>query len=145
MLLPSLKSDLILQAKLLRLAIVLNLILGSTVGSVVTFGQAKAHEISFPVTIEWNKQKGIARYRLQIAGDEKFQNIFFDARVMGTRSVLSNLSPGHYYWRVAPAESQLGNFSRPAKLFVSGGVVTTVRLPARAAGARSMPLLTTRK
>jgi hypothetical protein len=105
----------------------------------------KAHEISFPVTIQWNKQKGIARYRLQIAADEKFQNIFFDARIAGNRSVLSNFSPGNYYWRVAPAEAQLGNFSRPVKLFVSGGVVTTVRLPVRAPGARSMPLMTTRK
>jgi len=100
--------------------------------SLTAFGQqANPREIVFPVTIQWNKQKGITRYRLQIAADEKFQDVFFDRRVTGSRYVVSDLSPGSYYWRVAPAEGELGEFSRPVKFFVSGGVVTTVRLPNR--------------
>lgn len=98
--------------------------------------QTPRREIIFPIPIQWNKQKGVTMYRLQIAADEKFQDVFIDRRVSGSRYVVSNLSPGYYYWRVAPAESQLGEFSRPVRFFVSGGIVTTVRLPNRGAGAR---------
>ena len=101
--------------------------------------EALRREIVFPVSIQWNKQKGVSRYRLQIAADEKFQDVFFDGRVMGSRYIVSSLSPGYYYWRVAPADSQLGDFSRPGRFFLSGGVVTAVRLPGRAAGTRSLP------
>lgn len=110
---------------------------GLSLSTVTAMGQQMPRRgIVFPVPIQWNKQKGVTRYRLQIAADEKFQDVFFDGRVMGSRYVVSNLSPGYYYWRVAPAESQLGEFSRPVRFFVSGGVVTTVRLPNRGAGAR---------
>lgn len=107
--------------------------------------QPTGREIVFPVPIQWNKQKGVTRYRMQIAADEKFQDVFIDRRVSGSRYVVSDLSPGSYYWRVAPAESQLGEFSRPVRFFVSGGVVTTVRLPNRAAGARSLPAMVSHK
>jgi hypothetical protein len=92
--------------------------------------QMTARQIVFPVSIHWNKQKGATRYRLQIAADEKFQNVFFDRLVTGSQYVVNDLSsPGFYYWRVAPADFQLRSFSRPAQLFVSGGVVTTVPRP----------------
>jgi hypothetical protein len=95
--------------------------------------QTPGREIVFPKTIQWNKQRGVTGYRLQIAGDQEFQNVFFDGPVTGEQYVIRSLAPGYYYWRVAPAESRSG-FSRPVRLFISGGVVTTVRLPIRAAG-----------
>jgi hypothetical protein len=101
--------------------------------------QTPAREIAFPTTIQWNKQRGITRYRFQIAGDGKFQNVFLDRLVTGERYVVSDLSSGYYYWRVAPADPRSGRFSRPLRFFVSGGVMTTVRPAHRAAGARSAP------
>jgi len=39
--------------------------------------QTPGQEIAFPLTIQWDKQRGVARYRLQVAGDQEFQNVFF--------------------------------------------------------------------
>jgi hypothetical protein len=98
--------------------------------------QSAGREIAFPRTIEWNKQRGITRYRLQIAGDEQFQDVVFDGPVTGEQYLVSGLSAGYYYWRVAPIRSRLG-FPQPVRFFVSGGVVTTVRIPSRAIGVGS--------
>lgn len=93
--------------------------------------QLSGRELVFPVVIQWSKQKAVKEYRLQIAADEKFQNVFFDKRVVGERFVANQLPPGHYFWRVAPAEPRLGSFSRPTKFFISGGVVMNVKLSNR--------------
>ena len=101
--------------------------------------QTPGHEIAFPKTIQWNKQRGVTRYRLQIAGDEQFQNVFFDGPVAGSHYLISDLSPGYYYWKVAPVDSR-AVFSLPLRFFISGGVVTTVWLPSRETGiARRRP------
>lgn len=107
--------------------------------------QTAAHEIVFPVSIRWNRQKGVSRYRLQIAGDDRFQNVFFDRRVVGDRYVVSELSPGYYYWRVAPADSQLGEFSRPVRFFISGGTVVAVKLANRATRSHSAAAVMSRR
>jgi hypothetical protein len=99
--------------------------------------QATPREVVFPVSIQWNREKGVKRYRLQIAADEKFQNVFLDRRVVGDRFVVSELSAGYYYWRVAPADSSVGNFSRPVRFFISGGTVIPVRLSNRATRSHS--------
>ena len=91
--------------------------------------QLSGREIIFPVTIQWNKQKAVTRYRLQIAADEEFENIYFDGRVSGTSYSVKDLSSGYYYWRVAPADQNRGNFSRPTRFFISGGVVMQVIVP----------------
>jgi hypothetical protein len=99
--------------------------------------QTPQRAIVFPTTIQWSTQRGVTRFRLQIASDEKFQNVFFDGLVKGERYIVSNLSAGHYYWRVAAADSQPGGYSKPVRFFVSGGVVQTVKLsepPALAGG-----------
>ena len=85
--------------------------------------QAGAKLISFPVAIQWPRQKGVAKYRLQIASDETFRDIFFDGRVQGERYIATALPPGYYYWRMAPADSSTGLFSTPVRFFVSGGEV----------------------
>ncbi len=107
--------------------------------------QTAAHEIVFPVSVRWTRQKGVSRYRLQIAGDERFQNVFFDRRVVGDRYVVSELAPGYYYWRVAPADLQLGEFSRPLRIFVSGGTVVAVKLPNRATRSHSAAAVMSRR
>ena len=104
----------------------------------VSAAQTSRREISFPVAIQWNKQTGTRTYRLQIAADEKFQNVYFDGRVAGERYVASELPPGHYFWRVAPADLNIGSFSQPVRFFVSGGIVTPVSLPNRAKRVRPL-------
>jgi hypothetical protein len=91
--------------------------------------QAGTRLISFPVSIQWTRQKGVAKYRLQIAGDETFRNIFFDGRVQGERFTATGLPPGYYYWRTAPADSSTGRFSTPTRVFVSGGAAISPALP----------------
>jgi len=90
-------------------------------------------EIAFPKTIHWSKQRGVTRYRLQIAGDAQFQDVLFDAPVASEQYVVGDLASGYYYWRVAPVASH-SVFSPPLRFFISGGVVITVRLPSRATG-----------
>lgn len=111
-------------------------VLPSTYSSGAASAQAGSREITFPFTIQWNPQGKANLYRLQIAADERFHNIYFDGRVSGSRYVVNDLSPGYYYWRVATAESTLGAFSTPVRFFVSGGVITAVRLSHRPDGKR---------
>ncbi len=140
MLSRSLQSNHLASAKPLRLVSVLTaiLLLTNTVGTApsIQAGQA-GREIAFPISIKWQQRSGVARYRLQIAADDKFQDIFLDVRVFGNRYVVSELPSGYYYWRVAPADANLGAFSAPVRFFVSGGVVSTVKLPDRAPNKRS--------
>jgi hypothetical protein len=91
--------------------------------------QAGTRLISFPVSIQWTRQKGVAKYRLQIASDETFRSIFFDGRVQGARYTATGLPPGYYYWRTAPADSSTGRFSTPVRFFVSGGAAISPVLP----------------
>src|SRR5688500_16157780 len=90
--------------------------------------------IAFPTTIQWSKQRGVTRYRLQIADDERFSNIFYDGPVNGERYTVTGLAPGYYYWRIAPAGSQTGAFFKPVRFFVSGGVV----VPGMVSGSAGM-------
>jgi hypothetical protein len=89
--------------------------------SIAVGQQAGTRIISFPVSIQWTRQKGVAKYRLQIASDETFRSVFFDGRVQGERYTATGLPPGYYYWRVAPADSSTGQFATPVRFFVSGG------------------------
>ena len=104
----SIKRFLKVRGTKLRLPLVLSLLLA---GSMFALGQQPTRLISFPVAIQWTRQKGVAKYRIQIANDESFRNIFFDARVNGERYTASGLPPGYYYWRAAPADFSTGRFS----------------------------------
>ena len=84
--------------------------------------------IAFPTSIQWAKQRGVTKYRLQIADDEKFSNIFYDGPVVGDRYIVTGLAPGYYYWRIAASERQTGVFLKAVRFFVSGGVVPTGKL-----------------
>jgi hypothetical protein len=126
----SLTSFLKVQRPKLRLALAVSLLLA---GSAFAAGQqAGTRSISFPVSIQWTRQKGVAKYRLQIASDETFRSIFFDGRVPGERYTVSGLPPGYYYWRTAPADVSTGRFSTPVRFFVSGGAALSPILPDKA-------------
>jgi len=120
----SCKRFLTFQPQKFRAVLVLSLLLALPV---IVLGQ-QARSISFPTSIQWTKQKGVAKYRLQIASDENFRSIFFDARVNGERYTVSGLPPGYYFWRTAPANFHAGQFSKPVRFFVSGGEVVSAKL-----------------
>ncbi|MDQ2920486.1 MAG: hypothetical protein M3R52_02545 [Acidobacteriota bacterium] len=101
--------------------------------------------IAFPTTIQWNKQRGVTKYRLQIAEDEKFSNVFYDGPVIGERYMVTRLAPGYYYWRIAPAGSQTGAFSKPVRFFVSGGVVVSGMPPGSPGTRPRLPAVPTPK
>ena len=104
--------------------------------------QTSRRPVAFRTPIQWNKQKGVTKYRLQIADDDGFHNIFYDGRVVGERYTVSGLSPGYYYWRIAPSEKQTGAFLKPVRFFVSGGLVvsgTTARSPGTRPRLPGMP------
>jgi hypothetical protein len=92
--------------------------------------------VFFPTTIEWNKQAGVSKYRLQIADDKDFHNILFDVQLAGGPHNVCWLSPGYYYWRVASSEPRAGAFLTPVRFFVSGGV-SRRRRTKRSAAART--------
>jgi len=86
--------------------------------------QTAGQTLVFPTSIHWPRQQNVSWYRLQIGGDETFSDIYSDRRVLGDSFRVRDLDPGYYYWRIAPADNQVGAFSRPLRFFVPGGVVT---------------------
>ena len=89
--------------------------------------QTAQHPLFYPTTIQLPKLAGVGKYRLQIADDEDFRNVLFDARLVGGPHNVCWLSPGSYYWRVAPSNGKTGDFLTPVKFFVSGGVSKALR------------------
>ena len=121
----------------------LKFLLVAAVASLTAFpiggsAQSAGKQIIFPETLEWTRQKAVDRYRLQIAADEKFANVYLDRRVFGNHYTVVDLAPGYYYWRVASADERTGSFSVPRKFFISGGVITTVALPNRIPAAATI-------
>ena len=102
------------------------LILILALSGIVVGQQVNTRAISFPVSIQWTKQNGVSKYRLQIASDESFHDIFFDGRLNGERYTANTLPPGYYFWRTAPADYSTGSFSKPVRFFVSGGALRSV-------------------
>ncbi|HWN12055.1 MAG TPA: hypothetical protein VNO50_22690 [Pyrinomonadaceae bacterium] len=110
----------------MRLLLALVCFLGPVAGSLHTAkAQVPGQTLVFPTSIQWPRQRGVTWYRLQIGGDETFRDVHFDRRVLGDRFSVRELAPGYYFWRIAPADNRLGEFSRPLRFFVPGGVVTS--------------------
>jgi len=63
------------------------------------------------VTVHWGARPGVTRYRLQLANDRTFADIVFDRVVHGHEYQINDLLPGKYFWRVAPLDGKLGEFS----------------------------------
>jgi outer membrane protein assembly factor BamB len=63
------------------------------------------------VHLRWGSRTGISRYRLQLARDLGFSDIVVDRVVSGNDYQIDDLSPGKYFWRIAPLTTKLGEFS----------------------------------
>ncbi|HZI17258.1 MAG TPA: PQQ-binding-like beta-propeller repeat protein, partial [Pyrinomonadaceae bacterium] len=70
------------------------------------------------VVVRWPGRAGVRRYRLQFATDEKFSDIVFDRAVEGRQFTVTELPPGVYFWRVAPAAAETSAFSKPERVTV---------------------------
>jgi len=73
----------------------------------------KTEQPAVSLKLRWPSKPLVKRYRLQVALDEKFNDIVYDHAVMGLEHEVSNLQPGKYYWRVAPAVKETGQYSAP--------------------------------
>jgi hypothetical protein len=85
---------------------------------------AASYEVA-PVKIAWKQQPGISRYRIQVAMDQRFENVIFDGSVVATEYQANTLAPGRYYWRVAAFEGA-GEFSKPAMFEVKSSTTREV-------------------
>ena len=61
--------------------------------------------------MRWGARPGVSRYRLQLASDSAFADILFDRVVAGNDYQINDLTPGRYFWRIAPLTDRLGEFS----------------------------------
>lgn len=84
--------------------------------------------------MHWGARPGVARYRLQLASDSAFADILFDRVVAGNDYQIKDLSPGRYFWRVAPLTDRLGDFSSAAVI-----AVRTTALQASPTPLQSIP------
>jgi outer membrane protein assembly factor BamB len=107
--------------------------------------QSAAPQTKTSLHLRWPGQPGVLRYRLQLARDEQFNDIVFDRAVFGTEYVVTDLAPGRYFWRFAPAVKETGTYSKPrsieiaedARTDTSVGVGTTTTVPPVNAGWRT--------
>lgn len=92
------------------------------------------------ILVRWQGKPGVNRYRLQLATDEKFEDVVFDQAVEGRQYVVKDLPPGNYFWRVAPAAAETSiSYSRPERVSLGSEKkveVASVLMPADATGWR---------
>jgi outer membrane protein assembly factor BamB len=71
------------------------------------------------VRANWSPQRGVTRYRFQLARDREFNDVLIDRVVVGTEYEATELASGEYFWRVAPLGPEIGMFSvgRPVQAF----------------------------
>lgn len=70
--------------------------------------------------IAWEGIPKVTRYRLQLSRNELFSDIVFDKVVQGREYRVTEIPPGKYFWRVAPAASETGAYSKPMPVTISG-------------------------
>ncbi len=92
------------------------------------------------ILVRWQGKPGVNRYRLQLATDEKFEDVVFDQAVEGRQYVVKDLPPGNYFWRVAPAAAETSiTYSSPERVSLGSEQkvsVASVVMPADATGWR---------
>ena len=92
------------------------------------------------ILFRWVGKPGVSRYRLQLATDEKFEDVVFDQAVEGRQYVVKDVQPGNYFWRVAPAAAETSIFyTRPERVTLGNEAKVTVWsvvMPADATGWR---------
>lgn len=87
-------------------------------------GRPEARQVGPPIRITWKEQPGVRRYRLQIARDAQFADIVFDRLVYGHEHTVNDLPNGRYYWRIAPAPSETGQYSQATPVQIGGAAGT---------------------
>jgi outer membrane protein assembly factor BamB len=93
-----------------------------------------AQQLPPSILVRWQGRPGVNRYRLQLATDEKFEDIVFDQAVEGRQYVVKGLPPGNYFWRVAAAAAETSiSYTRPERVTLSeaatGVEVASVVMP----------------
>jgi outer membrane protein assembly factor BamB len=92
------------------------------------------------ILVRWQGKPGVDRYRLQLATDERFEDVVFDQAVEGRQYVVRDLPPGNYFWRVAPAAAETSvSYSTPERVSLGSEQkvsVASVVMPADATGWR---------
>ncbi len=78
------------------------------------------------VLIRWGGRSGIERYRLQVAHDRAFSDMVFDRAIVGLQAQVELPQGDSFFWRVAPAAQETGEFSSPTPLIASEGASANV-------------------
>jgi outer membrane protein assembly factor BamB len=82
----------------------------------------QAQTVQTSIRLSWPGRSGVRRYRLQLATDEKFEDVVFDRAVEGQQYTVTELPPGTYFWRVATAVAETSSFSKPERVTVGASV-----------------------
>lgn len=136
------------KSRLLLRFILLTLVFAATPASnLLAQSRPQSGQAKTSLHLRWSAQQGVLRYRLQLARDDQFQDIVFDRAVFGTEYVVTELGPGRYFWRIAPAVKETGTFSKPRPVEIAdeaktdagsgGGTPTPTLLPASNSGWRT--------
>src|SRR5205085_8275134 len=113
------KQLLILRSVLLIILLAVAPLMFAQSGRQPTQNKTQPTQSKTSLHLVWPSQQGVLRYRLQVARDEEFKDIVFDRAVFGTEYLITELSPGHYYWRVAPAVKETGTFTKPRLVVIT--------------------------
>jgi hypothetical protein len=89
-------------------------------------------------TLSWEARGAVQRYRLQVSRDAGFDDIVFDGAVEGLEHTLP-LTPGTYFWRVAPAPRETGKYGPPQVILVTRSSSRFTHTPNRTATPASTP------
>ena len=99
------------------------------------------------VLIRWRAREGVRRYRLQLALDNNFNDIVFDRATETNTYRVTELPPGKYYWRVAPATTETESYTTIGVITVAPPTETrpasaeaNAAQPATATSTASAPL-----
>jgi outer membrane protein assembly factor BamB len=102
----------------------------------------QSQEVEPSILVRWQGKPGVNRYRLQLATDEKFEDIVYDQAVEGHQYLVKGLPSGNYFWRVAAAAAETSAaYTRPERISLSGTPgkveVANVLMPAETGGWRT--------
>lgn len=106
----------------LRFLLLLSIIIFAIAPASPIHAQAKQPppaQVKTSLHLRWPGQQGVLRYRLQLARDDQFKDIVFDRAVFGTEYLVTELAPGKYFWRVAPAVKETGTYSPPRPIEIA--------------------------
>jgi len=118
-----------LRSKLARVSLVFAFLLAACVHPSLGQNVPKASTPTSLARAQWIPQPGVRRYRIQIAVDERFNDMMFDGVVSGSEYIPRDLAPGHYHWRVASADSPGKGFLKVGQLEVTAASAANSVIP----------------